>query len=161
MTSDVANFKGYLDTPIGILELNATESGLRTVKIVPEKGPENLNKFIHYYKHTLASYFDGAEVDFVDYFDFEGYTDFYKQVWKKLTEIPMGTVISYKTLAEQIQNPKAVRAVALANSKNPIPIIIPCHRVIGSDGSLTGYALGLNVKRELLLHEKYLPPELF
>jgi methylated-DNA-[protein]-cysteine S-methyltransferase len=77
-------------------------------------------------------------------------TDFQKKVWEALLTIPYGEVASYKDIAEKIGNPKAVRAVGQANSKNPIPIIIPCHRVIGSNGKLTGYALGLDMKRKLL-----------
>ena len=77
-------------------------------------------------------------------------TPFQKSVWQALLEIPYGRTISYKQLAEQINNPKAVRAVGAANGKNPIFVIIPCHRVIGADGSLTGFAYGLELKRRLL-----------
>lgn len=81
-------------------------------------------------------------------------TDFMKKVWKALEEIPYGETKSYKQIAEQIENPKASRAVGMANNKNPIPIIIPCHRVIGTNGNLVGYALGLEMKRRLLELEK-------
>jgi len=77
-------------------------------------------------------------------------TAFQKQVWQALLEIPYGQTISYKQLAQAIDNPKAVRAVGAANGKNPIFVIIPCHRVIGADGSLTGFAYGLELKRRLL-----------
>jgi len=77
-------------------------------------------------------------------------TPFQKQVWQALLEIPYGQTTSYKQLAEAIDNPKAVRAVGAANGKNPIFVIIPCHRVIGADGSLTGFAYGLELKRRLL-----------
>ncbi len=77
-------------------------------------------------------------------------TPFQKKVWDKLKEIPFGKTISYLDLANSIDNPKAVRAVGSANGQNPIPILIPCHRVIGNNGKLTGYALGLELKRKLL-----------
>ena len=80
-------------------------------------------------------------------------TEFQRGVWTALRDIPAGQTISYGTLAKRLGNPKAVRAVGLANGQNPIPIVIPCHRVIGSDGSLTGYGGGLDRKRWLLAHE--------
>lgn len=85
-------------------------------------------------------------------------TRFQQSVWTALRGIPSGQTLSYGTLAKQLGNPKAVRAVGLANGSNPIPIVIPCHRVIGSDGSLTGYGGGLERKRWLLAHEgRYSP----
>jgi methylated-DNA-[protein]-cysteine S-methyltransferase len=80
-------------------------------------------------------------------------TPFQRQVWQALREIPLGTTISYGELAKRIGRPKAVRAVGLANGSNPVGVIVPCHRVIGSNGSLTGYGGGLNRKRWLLEHE--------
>ena len=77
-------------------------------------------------------------------------TDFQNRVWRALQRIPYGGTISYKQLAEEVGSPKAVRAVGAANGANPIPIIIPCHRVIGKDGSLTGFGGGLKLKRKLL-----------
>ena len=89
-------------------------------------------------------------------------TDFQNKVWNELMKIPFGTTISYLELAKRLGDEKVIRAAASANGKNPIPIIIPCHRVIGSDGSLTGYAGGLDKKRWLLKHEGALvQPELF
>jgi O-6-methylguanine DNA methyltransferase len=81
-------------------------------------------------------------------------TEFQQMVWKVLQEIPYGETCSYKEIAERISNPKAFRAVGLANNRNPIPIFIPCHRVIGSNGSLVGYVGGLEVKKTLLAMEK-------
>ena len=89
-------------------------------------------------------------------------TDFQMKVWEELMKIPFGTMISYLDLAKKLGDEKVIRAAASANGKNPIPIIIPCHRVIGSDGSLTGYSGGLDKKRWLLKHEGALvQPELF
>jgi methylated-DNA-[protein]-cysteine S-methyltransferase len=85
-------------------------------------------------------------------------TPFQQTVWTALRDIPAGHTLSYGALAEQLGNPKAVRAVGLANGANPIPIVIPCHRVIGSDGSLTGYGGGLERKRWLLAHEGTFSP---
>ncbi len=81
-------------------------------------------------------------------------TPFQQEVWQALRQIPCGATISYAQLAEQIGRPKAVRAVGLANGSNPVPVVVPCHRVIGSDGSLTGYGGGMERKRWLLQHEK-------
>ena len=90
--------------------------------------------------------FDGLDVD-------PDGTEFQRLVWDELRRIPFGTTISYGELAKRIGRPKASRAVGLANSKNPISIVIPCHRVIGANGKLTGYAGGLELKRWLLCHE--------
>ena len=90
---------------------------------------------------------DGIEVDPL------GGTAFQRRVWEALRSIPAGTTVSYRTLAERVRAPKAVRAVGAANGANPVPIVLPCHRVIGADGSLTGYGGGLATKRWLLRHE--------
>ena len=87
-------------------------------------------------------------------------TPFQREVWRALRGIPCGTTISYAKLARQIGRPNAVRAVGLANGSNPVGIVVPCHRVIGSDGSLTGYGGGLERKRWLLRHEHALPGDL-
>ena len=87
-------------------------------------------------------------------------TPFQREVWRALREIPCGTTISYAKLARQIARPNAVRAVGLANGSNPVGIVVPCHRVIGSDGSLTGYGGGIERKRWLLRHEHALPKDL-
>lgn len=87
-------------------------------------------------------------------------TPFQREVWRALREIPCGTTISYAKLARQIGRPNAVRAVGLANGSNPVGIVVPCHRVIGSDGSLTGYGGGIERKRWLLRHEHALPQDL-
>ncbi len=86
-------------------------------------------------------------------------TAFQKVVWQALAEIPFGEVCSYRDIAERIGKPSAVRAVGAANGRNPLPIVVPCHRVIGSDGSLTGFGGGLETKRQLLALEGSLPPE--
>lgn len=99
---------------------------------------------------VLKEYFRGKQVHFNFPLDLDQGTMFQKTVWRKLMEIPYGECRSYKWVAEQIGHPLAARAVGMANNKNPLPPVIPCHRVIGSDGSLTGYAFGIHVKKQLL-----------
>lgn len=102
---------------------------------------------------ALRAYF-GGRLDAIDHLDIAtGGTDFQRQVWAALRTIPCGTTISYRTLAERIGRPKAVRAVGLANGANPISIVVPCHRVIGANHTLTGYGGGLPRKAWLLAHE--------
>ncbi len=101
----------------------------------------------------LRAYFKGTLKDFSLPLDLDG-TPFQVKVWNALQEIPYGETISYGELAKWIGNPKAVRAVGGANGRNPIPLVVPCHRVIGSDGSLTGYGSGLPIKSALLEHER-------
>ncbi len=101
----------------------------------------------------LRAYFAGERKQFDLPLEMEG-TEFQLSVWRELQRIPYGETISYLELARRIGNPKAVRAVGLANGQNPIPIIVPCHRVIGSDGSLTGFGGGMENKRKLLELER-------
>jgi len=101
----------------------------------------------------LRAYFKGTLKDFSLPLDLDG-TPFQLKVWNALQKIPYGTTISYGELARWIGKPKAVRAVGGANGRNPIPLVVPCHRVIGSDGSLTGYGSGLPIKSALLEHER-------
>ena len=98
----------------------------------------------------LRQYFEGKPVAFDFPIDMSTGTLFQRKVWEKLQEIPYGEYRTYKWVAEQIGNLRATRAVGMANNKNPLPPVIPCHRVIGSDGNLTGYAAGLHIKKQLL-----------
>lgn len=104
-------------------------------------------------KEKIESYFTGSLQRFSLPLQLHG-TDFQKKVWTALLDIPFGEVRTYGEIAAAIGNEKASRAVGMANSKNPIPLIIPCHRVIGADGSLTGFAHGLSIKRKLLEFER-------
>ena len=115
------------------------------------------DSLLKYEIDLLKAYFQGKQVDFDFPLDLGGGTPFQILVWNKLREIPYGECRSYAWVAKQIGNPRAVRAVGMANNKNPLPPVIPCHRVIGSDGSLTGYASGLHVKKYLLEMEKGIP----
>jgi methylated-DNA-[protein]-cysteine S-methyltransferase len=107
-------------------------------------------------RKELAAYFEGRLRQFRLPLAPNG-TEFQRRVWNVLTTIPYGTTVSYADVARRVSNTAAVRAVGAANGRNPIPIIVPCHRVIGSDGSLTGFGGGLDRKRWLLHHEKALP----
>lgn len=105
--------------------------------------------------HQLCEYFNGERKNFTFKYQLIG-TEFQKKVWHALTKIPYGKTCSYKDIALYIGNPKACRAVGLANNKNPLTIVVPCHRVIGANGSLTGYFGGLDMKKQLLeLEQKY------
>jgi len=115
------------------------------------------DSLLKYEIDLLKAYFQGKQVDFDFPLDLSGGTPFQILVWNKLREIPYGECRSYAWVAKQVGNPRAVRAVGMANNKNPLPPVIPCHRVIGSDGSLTGYASGLHVKKYLLEMEKGIP----
>lgn len=148
---------GRMETPLGLLGYRIGEKGLEKLwfDAEEEEQPEikdaskELDAIEEELKKELSEYFNGSRREFKIPLAPEG-TSFQKQVWEALRRIPYGRTRSYKEIAEEIGNPKAFRAVGLANNKNPISIIVPCHRVIGSDGSLVGYAGGLGVKKQLL-----------
>jgi methylated-DNA-[protein]-cysteine S-methyltransferase len=146
----------YLSTPIGSLLLAASTQGLRDVwfetgkhrKEPPPHWQRNAAK-LAFASRQLEEYFAGERQTFELPLHPLG-TPFQVQVWQTLAGIPYGTTISYAELARRIAQPRAVRAVGAANGRNPLPIILPCHRVIGSNGSLTGFGGGLPTKRFLL-----------
>lgn len=143
-------------SPVGRLTLLATEKGLAGIHFegrYGEEWQEGESLYLDQTEKELQEYFAGERQDFGVALDLAG-TDFQLSVWRALSEIPFGVVVSYLHIAEQINNPKAVRAVGLANGSNPVSIIVPCHRVIGANGKLTGYGGGLDRKRTLLVHEK-------
>ena len=147
-------------TPIGQLLLVADDAGLRQIVFPkngvvtgPEPGWRQDRSAFREPMLQLESYFTGQLESFDLPLAPEG-TPFQQGVWRELCKIPYGETISYGELARRIGNPKASRAVGLANGSNPIPIIIPCHRVIGSNGKLTGYGGGLHIKEKLLALEK-------
>jgi len=149
------------ESPIGPLLLAGSKAGLLLVSFASGNWPRNVDPewrpdttaFVEVVQQ-LQSYFAGQRKNFDLALILEG-TDFQKRVWTALRKIPYGETISYKELAEMIGSPKAVRAVGAANGANPIPIIIPCHRVIGRDGSLTGFGGGLPLKKQLLELESH------
>lgn len=146
-----------IKSPIGYLRLEASDIGLKRCSILSDEEAMNcancgLSPFLEDVIEQINEYFNGERESFEIEFDLEG-TDFQKKVWNALTSIPFGKTISYSEFALQLGDLKAIRAVASANGKNPIGIIIPCHRVIGSDGGLTGFAWGIDKKKWLLEHE--------
>lgn len=146
----MSNYFGYYESPIGLLEVITDEKYLLEVKFVDKIQGESRHPEI--LKRTLVQldeYFKGLRVKFdLDYM-LNG-TDFQKSVWNALAQIPYGSVTPYKDIATLVGNPKACRAVGNANNKNKLSIIIPCHRVIGSNHSLTGYEWGLDRKQWLI-----------
>jgi O-6-methylguanine DNA methyltransferase len=150
-------------TPIGELRVAVTENGVARLALPAAEEQARFFAWIarHYpeakeeetgaaaVRRELAEYFAGRRRAFSVSLDFQG-TAFQRAVWSAVGQIPYGQTTTYTALARKIGRPQAVRAVGAANGANPIPIIIPCHRVIGTDGSLTGYAGGLLLKRRLL-----------
>lgn len=142
----------YYDSPIGLIKITANENAIIGLDFVYKKTKEEENDLIIICKKQLDEYFKGERTEFDLNIHLNG-TEFQVAVWSELKKIPYGERRSYKDIAKAIGNEKAVRAVGGANNKNKIAIIIPCHRVVGSNGSLTGYAGGLWRKKWLLEHE--------
>lgn len=148
-----------MDSPIGELTLTADGGVLTGVHMNEQRhapklqvGCERDDAGLVHVVAQLQAYFAGELIDFDFPMELRG-SDFQRRVWAALCEIPYGQTISYGELARWVGNPKASRAVGLANGRNPIAIVVPCHRVIGADGSLTGYGGGLERKVWLLEHE--------
>ncbi len=150
-------FYDYFNTDlIGTLTLMGDDEGLRHILFESARRPVSIEKAwvrdpdpFTEIKAQLKAYFEGRLKSFDLPLAPRG-TDFQQTVWQALRIIPYGKTVSYGWIAEQIGNPKAVRAVGGANARNPLPIVIPCHRVIGSNGSLTGFGGGLDVKEKLI-----------
>jgi methylated-DNA-[protein]-cysteine S-methyltransferase len=176
MHKTIQLFIDQIDTPLGELFIVADEAGnLRATTWSDYQTHLRPSLDLHYGKHAftlqpahnpgglataIARYFAG-DLATIDTLPVQtAGTTFQREVWRALREIPCGSTISYATLAQRIGRPKAVRAVGLANGSNPIGVVVPCHRVIGSDGSLTGYGGGIERKRWLLRHEHALPNDL-
>jgi len=145
--------RAFLKTPIGYLEITGSGKGIRSLtflnfKVRAQRVPSGLKPCIG----QLEAYFKGLRKTFDLELDLKG-TEFQMRVWEEIQKIPYGTAISYHELALRTGNDKALRAVGGANGRNPISIIIPCHRVVGHDGKLVGYAGGLWRKKWLLEHE--------
>ena len=144
----------FIQTPLGVTAITGDTFGVSRITVLNEEArpsatiPVELQDAVT----QLQEYFKGNRSDFTFTINPDG-TDFQKKVWDALLKIPFGTTTSYQKLSVQLGDVKAIRAVANANGKNPLWIVVPCHRVIGSDGSLTGYAGGLWRKKWLLEHE--------
>jgi len=167
----------HLSTPIGPMRIVADEAGHLRVAFFTESEADVLRYLRRNYgehgftlepaqnpygiTQALARYFEG-DLSAIDDLTVRAVgTEFQREVWRALRRIPCGTTTSYGKLAQQIGRPEAVRAVGLANGANPIAVVVPCHRVIGSNGSLTGYGGGIERKRWLLRHEQGGPGSLF
>ncbi|MFD2563684.1 methylated-DNA--[protein]-cysteine S-methyltransferase [Aquimarina rubra] len=145
----------FIETPLGITSITGDENGITKISITedsqkaPSKEiPDTLKEAVI----QLQDYFEGKRNEFTIKLNPSG-TDFQKKVWTELSKIPFGKTVTYLDIAKRLGDPKCIRAAASANGKNPLWIVVPCHRVIGSDGSLTGYAGGLWRKKWLLEHE--------
>ncbi|UCA56992.1 MULTISPECIES: methylated-DNA--[protein]-cysteine S-methyltransferase [Aequorivita] len=157
-------YDDYIDTPIGTLMLSFNKK-FELVSVVFTDDEITLpvanvlgSEEIQQVKKQFEEYFEGKRKDFNIKLSPHG-TEFQKKVWRELLNIPFGKTVSYQQIANTLGDPKVIRAAASANGKNPISIVIPCHRVIGSDGSLTGYAGGLHRKKWLLEHESPSPQQ--
>ncbi|MEN1972130.1 methylated-DNA--[protein]-cysteine S-methyltransferase [Luteimonas sp. MJ204] len=153
----------HMDTPIGVLTLAADNDGLRRIDFPPPHGAppgdgwqKGSSDVLLEAQRQLGEYFAGKRMHFDLPLSPHG-TEFQRAVWTTLAEIPYGGTWSYRDLAHRIGRPTATRAVGAANGRNPLPIVLPCHRVIGADGSLTGFGGGLPTKQFLLKLEGALP----
>ena len=146
-------YKAYYESPAGLIEILANDKGVTSVLFVKARAGRTKNN-----EHTtvclqqLHEYFNKQRKEFSVPIDLQG-TDFQKRVWNELLKIPFGKTISYMQMAINLGDKKCIRAAGTANGKNPVSIIVPCHRVIGSDEDLVGYAGGMDKKRYLLEHE--------
>lgn len=143
----------FIQSPLGITKIEGDEDGITVISVLSEgeltiEIPEELQDAVD----QLNEYFEGKRTEFTFKLNPKG-TDFQQKVWQELLNIPFGKTTSYLELSKKLGDVKAIRAVASANGKNPLWIVVPCHRVIGTDGSLTGYAGGLWRKKWLLEHE--------
>ena len=144
----------FVNSPLGVTKIVGNENGITSISVLDSEEeitqiiPEELQDCVY----QLNEYFEGTRQQFNLKLNPQG-TDFQKEIWKLLQTIAYGKTTSYLELSKQFGDVKAIRAVANANGKNPLWIVVPCHRVIGSDGSLTGYAGGLHRKQWLLEHE--------
>jgi methylated-DNA-[protein]-cysteine S-methyltransferase len=146
----------YCESPIGALAITGTLEGILAIQFLDAMPPALTEPPVCLQPclAQLEEYFTGQRRDFSVALQLRG-TDFQRRVWEALLTIPFGATVTYRDIAARLGNPQAVRAVGAANGQNPIPILVPCHRVIGSDGDLTGYGGGLWRKQWLLEHEGY------
>jgi methylated-DNA-[protein]-cysteine S-methyltransferase len=143
----------YIKTPLGFAKIVGDEDGVSVISVSDQgKVSITIPPVLQDAVSQLSDYFERKRIDFTFKLNPSG-TEFQQKVWTGLLEIPYGKTMSYLELSKKLGDAKAIRAVASANGKNPLWIVVPCHRVIGTDGSLTGYAGGLWRKKWLLEHE--------
>jgi len=145
-------YQDHFDTPLGKMEITADNKSIKSINFVESVSAKQPNKFTDLGKQQLLEYYSGERQEFDLPLHADG-TQFQQSVWRALNKVAYADTCSYGDIARLIKNPKAVRAVGSANGKNPMTIVVPCHRVIGSDGTLTGYASGVKRKAWLLKHE--------
>ena len=145
-------FVSYLETPIGFLRILSTGNGISSIKFMDFDGPEDPDIHTESAKTQLKEYFDGRRDRFDLNLEPEG-TDFEKKVWSQLNKIPIGSTTSYGKIAANLGDKNYSQAVGSANGKNPITVVIPCHRVVGADNKMVGYSGGKGRKEWLLKHE--------
>lgn len=143
-----------IDSPLGFLELVDGKTGIQSIQFGAHIFKPRWNDRLREMARQLKEYFEGKRTEFQIPLDPEG-TEFQKRVWKELQKIPFGSTRSYGEIARALGKPGAARAIGQASGNNPIPILIPCHRVIGSRGQLTGYSGGMEIKIWLLRHEGF------
>ena len=147
-------YRTLYNSPIGIIEIKGTETYIRSLKFIENETESDLDipEILNDCKSQLEEYFNGKRKQFTINIQQDG-TEFQQKVWETLMKIPFGQTVSYLDIAKMMGDEKSVRAVGHANGKNQLWIIVPCHRVIGSNGSLTGYAGKIWRKKWLLQHE--------
>ncbi len=150
----------YIKTPVGMAEISGDENGVSVIHVMDseQSATKKIPAVLKEAVLQLAEYFEGKRHEFTFKMNPKG-SDFQKSVWNELLKIPYGKTVSYMDITKKLGDVKAIRAVASANGKNPLWIVVPCHRVIGTDGSLTGYAGGLWRKKWLLEHENPSPQQ--
>lgn len=161
MTNNTAMAKGaelfteFMPSPLGRVKISASQAGICEIRFITDEEPTvaTPSALTREAVSQLSRYFAGTLAQFRLPLDATG-TVFQQQVWQQLCQIPYATTCSYADIANAIANSKAVRAVGAANGRNPVAIVVPCHRVIGANGTLTGYAGGLDKKAWLLKHEQ-------
>ncbi len=165
MSLQTALYTLHLKSAMGDIAIEGSEIGITAIQFLDEPPIEESSAFVPDFlkaaAQQLREYFDKKRTDFDLPLDLQG-TDFQKKVWQELLTIPYGKTVSYLDVSLALGDRKAIRAVGTANGRNPIAIVVPCHRVIGSDGSLTGYAGGLARKKWLLdLEQPFVQGSLF
>ncbi len=150
----------YHDTPLGFVQIHCSEQGITALKFLDDYQPVEAEKLLRCANESLPllsqcaneldEYFSGKRNSFDVAIDRTDATDFHREVWSAVVQIPIGETRTYAQIAQQLNRPKAARAVGRANALNPLAILVPCHRLIGSDGKLRGYAYGLERKQALL-----------
>lgn len=147
-------FQAYFPSPFGTVCVQVTRLGLRSVRWMSSEEKTYIPLEVEEYVLQLQEYFNKKRQQFDVPLDWSGTSEFDQKVWTYLQAIPYGKTVSYSQVAIALGDPKLVRAVGGANARNPIPVIVPCHRVIGKSGALTGFAYGLDMKAKLLALER-------